>query len=109
MFRYLLETPPEQYDSHWFPQYLQCQPCHVCLSFLLGTTENLTKIGFTPIQVQYSYIAKVETLAEDWEKIRTQVIQLILILRSRFSLLFLTLCTNFSLLIRFPPCLIFIS
>ena len=28
--RYLLSTPPEQYDSHWFPQYLQCQPCHVC-------------------------------------------------------------------------------
>ena len=30
--RYLLSTPPEQYDSHWFPQYLQCQPCHVCNS-----------------------------------------------------------------------------
>jgi len=49
--RYLLSTPPEQYDSHWFPQYLQCQPCHV----------------------KYSYIAKVETLAEDWKKIRTKV------------------------------------
>ena len=29
MCRYLLETPAEQYDSHWYPQYLQCRPCHV--------------------------------------------------------------------------------
>ena len=41
--RYLLDTPVEEYDSHWYPQYLQCQPC----------------------QLNYSYIAKLETLAND--------------------------------------------
>ena len=30
------------------------------------------KDRFTLIQVKYSYIAKVETLAEDWKKIRTK-------------------------------------
>ena len=25
---YLLDTPVENYDEHWKPQYLLCPPCH---------------------------------------------------------------------------------
>ena len=26
---YLLHTPVQEYDTHWYPQYLQCAPCKV--------------------------------------------------------------------------------
>ena len=63
------------------------------------------KDRFTLIQVKYSYIAKVETLAEDWKKIRTKVIDLtfhLSSLHSRFS-------KSAGVLVRFPLCLIFIN